>query len=132
VPAPTQHPAHRSRVRLLFEIFAAAITGRWRRFEIADHSMRPALDDGEWVLAVARPRRLEAGDIVVCDLPGRPGFTIVKRIASIDSAAQLLWLLGDDPTAGSVDSRSFGAIPVAAATARLVIRYRPFPPRLIR
>lgn len=94
--------------------------------------MRPALQDGDWVLAIARPKRVRVGDIVVCDLPGRDGFSIVKRIASIDSATNALWLMGDDPAAGSVDSRSFGPIPMADIFARVVLRYRPLPPSLIR
>lgn len=93
--------------------------------------MRPTLAHGDWVLALARPRRLGVGDVVVCDLPGSPGFPIVKRITAIDPGNGSLWLLGDDPAAGSVDSRSFGAIPTRAVTARLTLRYRPFPPTLI-
>lgn len=110
---------------------AGALRWRWRRFEIADHSMRPALTDGDWVVALAHPHRLSVGDVIVCDLPGSPGFPIVKRITAIDPSDGSLWLLGDDPAAGSVDSRSFGAIPVEAVTARLTLRYRPFPPTLI-
>lgn len=126
-----EDPVRRSRARLLFELLAAAITGRWRRFEIADHSMRPALEDGEWVLGATRSA-LRVGDVVVCDRPGRPGFAIVKRIVSVDPTDGSLWLLGDDPGAGSVDSRTFGSIPATAVTARLILRYRPHPPRLIR
>ncbi len=84
------------------------------------------------MLAIARPKRVRVGDIVVCDLPGRDGFSIVKRIASIDSATNALWLMGDDPAAGSVDSRSFGPIPMADILARVVLRYRPLPLSLIR
>jgi len=94
--------------------------------------MRPTLQDGDWLLAIARPRRIRVGDIVICDLPGRDGFSIVKRIASIDRVDNALWLIGDDPTAGSVDSRSFGPIPMADIFARVVLRYRPLPPSLIR
>jgi hypothetical protein len=94
--------------------------------------MRPALADGDWVVALAHPHRLRVGDVVVCDLPGSPEFPIVKRITAIDPSDGSLWLRGDDPAAGSVDSRSFGAIPAKAVTARLILRYRPFPPRLLR
>jgi hypothetical protein len=130
VAKPTAESARRTRTADWFQIVVAGLIGRWRRFAIADHSMRPTLRDGDWVLAIARPKRVRVGDVVVCDLPGREGFSIVKRIDSIDSST--LWLIGDDPTAGSVDSRSFGAIPLASITARVVLRYRPLPPSLIR
>ena len=116
---------------MLVEIVVGALRWRWRRFEIVDHSMRPTLADGDWVLALARPHRLGVGDVVVFDLPGRREFPIVKRITAIDPRDGSLWLLGDDPLAGSVDSRSFGAIPADAVTARLTLRYRPFPPKRI-
>lgn len=129
---PTAESTQRTRVASWFHIAVAGLAGRWRRFAIADHSMRPTLQDGDWVLGVAHPKRVRVGDVVVCDLPGREGFSIVKRVETIDSASSALWLLGDDPAAGSVDSRSFGAIPMAAITARVLLRYRPLPPSLIR
>ncbi len=132
MPKPTGNPVRRTRIRLLLELLEGAISGRWRRFEIADHSMRPTLHDGDWVLGVARARRFHPGDVVVCDLPSRPGFEVVKRVTAIDPADGSLWLTGDDRSAGSVDSRSFGAIPAEAVTARLALRYRPVPPTLIR
>jgi len=132
VRKPAQEPARRTRFLLLLDLFVAAIAGRWRRFEIAESSMCPTLGNGDWVLGVARTRRLRIGDVVVCDHPDRPGFAIVKRIASIDPTDGSLWLLSDDPTTESVDSRSFGTVPATAVTARLALRYRPVPPVLIR
>ncbi len=132
MPKPTDNSRRPTRVRLLIELVVGAARWRWRRFEIADHSMRPALADGDWVVALAHPRRLGVGDVVVCDLPGSRGFPIVKRISAMDPGDGSLWLLGDDSAAGSVDSRTFGAIPAKAVTARLILRYRPFPPTLIR
>ena len=129
---PAQEPARRTRFLLLLDLFVAAIAGQWRRFEIAEGSMRPTLGSGDWVLGLTRTRQLRIGDVVVCDHPGRPGFAIVKRIASIDPTDGSLWLLGDDPTSGSVDSRSFGTVPATAVTARLALRYRPVPPVFIR
>lgn len=131
MPKSTENPRRRTRVRLLIEIVAGALRWRWCRFEIADHSMRPTLADGDWVLALAHPRRLAVGDVVVCDLPGSRGFRIVKRITAIDPSDGSLWLLGDDPAAGSVDSRSFGSVIPASVFARLVLRYSPLPPTLI-
>jgi hypothetical protein len=132
VAKPTARQTRRTRLAGWLQIVVAGLVGRWHRFAIADHSMRPTLQDGDWVLAVARPKRVRVGDVVVCDLPGREGFSIVKRIASIDPTSSAIWLVGDDPAAGSVDSRTFGAIPPAAITARVALRYRPLPPSLIR
>ena len=131
MPKPVPNPARRTRARLLLRLLIGAIKGRWRRYEIADHSMRPTFDEGDWVLGVTRPQRLRVGDVVVCDLPSRTGFAIVKRVASIDPTDGSLWLLGDDPSAGTVDSRSFGTVAAAAITTQLAIRFWPFPPKLI-
>jgi hypothetical protein len=108
----------------------AVIRLRLRRYAIADNSMRPTLEDGDWVLA-ARTAPVP-GDVVISDLPGRAGFEIVKRIAAVDPTDGSIWLLGDDPDAGSVDSRTFGAVPAETITAIVLARYHPFPPRLIR
>jgi len=93
--------------------------------------MRPALQDGDWVLGVAGSR-CRAGDVVIADMPGRTDFVIVKRVAAIDPVDGSLWLVGDDAAAGSVDSRTFGSVPPGAVTARLVLRYRPLPPKWVR
>ncbi len=82
------------------------------------------------MLAASTPP--ESADIVVFDLPGRPGFEIVKRVAAVDPTDDSVWLLGDDPDAGSIDSRTFGGIPAEAITATVLMRYRPLPPRFIR
>lgn len=131
MPGHTEIPPHRPLIALLFELAAGASMLRWRRYEIADRSMMPTLAPGDWALGLARPRGLDIGDVVVCDLPGRPGFEITKRVASVD-ANGALWLVGDAPHEGSVDSRSFGAVKRDAITARLVLVYRPRPMRRLR
>lgn len=118
------------RGRALASLIAAAFTLRIRRFEIADRSMEPTLGDGDWVLGAVRPGTVRPGDIVVLEMPGRPGFEIVKRVAAIGDGSLLLE--GDNPAAGSVDSETFGPVPAAAVSARLVLRYRPLPPHLLR
>ncbi len=120
----------RRRLRAVLALTGAALAGRLRRYEIAEQSMRPTLHHGDWVVAVARPRRLTTGDVVVFDHPVRSGFELVKRIQEI--RAEGLWVLGDDLSAGSIDSRTFGTIEFTAVTARVVARYRPRPLRLIR
>ena len=79
--------------------------------------MRPALEPGDWALAVATPR-LRRGAVVVLEHPGRPGFEIVKRVVAIpgDLAPDgrvldrdELWVEGDSPDE-STDSRHFGPV----------------------
>jgi type IV secretory pathway protease TraF len=118
---------------------AALLVARLTRYEIAEDSMRPALSPGDWVLGIRRPAGIAAGDVVVLEMPGRPGFEIVKRVAAVGGdpldtpegthtvGADEVWVLGDDPSAGSVDSRHFGPVSRSAIRARLLWRYRPLP-----
>jgi hypothetical protein len=57
----------------------------------------------------------------------QPGFEVVKRVADPPAGTDGLWLLGDNPEAGSVDSKSLGPIALDRVIARLVFRYRPGP-----
>jgi len=102
--------------------------------------MEPALRAGDWVIAARRPRRLRLGDVVIVEHPGRSGFDLVKRVAALpgdllpDGTAVprgALWLLGDNPDAGSVDSRRLGPVPAELVRARVLARYHPWPPRRI-
>ena len=118
---------------------AARLARRLVAYEIADHSMEPGLRPGDWVLGV-RCRQARRGEVVVFDHPQRPGFEMVKRVAAGPGeragGATLgpgeLWALGDNPDAGSIDSRLLGAIPFAQLRARLLVRYRPGPPARVR
>jgi len=87
--------------------------------------MAPSLMPGDRVLAVRSPRRVRPGDVVVFDL--RPGFEVVKRVAPTPPGESGVWVLGDNPGAGSVDSRTFGAIAEARITARIEARTHPRP-----
>ena len=81
------------------------------RVKVAERSMEPALYPGDWLL-VRRTRRIRAGQIVLARHPGRPDMLIVKRAARhVDGG---WWLESDNPDAGAVDSRRFGAVPDAA------------------
>jgi signal peptidase I len=108
------------------------------RYEIADRSMEPTLQSGDWVIAWQRVGRVHVGDVVVVEHPHRPGFEMVKRVAGLegepgpDSPVRGVWLLGDNPEAGSVDSRIIGVFPKSSLRARVVARYRPLPLRRIR
>lgn len=54
----------------------------FRRFEVADRSMSPALEPGDYLIARSdsNPRR---GDLVVFQHPGRTGFWLVKRLVGL-------------------------------------------------
>ncbi|MDP2622504.1 MAG: S26 family signal peptidase [Actinomycetota bacterium] len=107
----------------------AALGLRLVRHEIAEESMVPALRPGDWVLGVRRPQRLRTGDVVVFDL--RPGFEVVKRVSPPPAGTHGLWLLGDNPAAGSVDSRMFGPVSADRIKSRLLLRYQPRPVQAI-
>jgi type IV secretory pathway protease TraF len=120
-------------------VAGALLLSRLTRYEIAEESMGPALSPGDWILGIRHPREIAAGDIVVLEMPDRPGFEIVKRVAAVgddtldtpDGArtvgADEVWVLGDDPAAGSVDSRHFGPVSRDSITARVLWRYKPLP-----
>lgn len=95
---------------------------RWPllRVKVAERSMEPALRPGDWLL-VRRTRRIRPGQIVLARHPGRPGMLIVKRAARrVDGG---WWLTSDNPLAGAVDSRRFGAVPPAFIEGRVLARY---------
>ena len=94
--------------------------------------MAPALEPGDWALAVA-PGRLHRGDVVVLEHPRRAGSEMVKRIVGLpgDLAAdgRLLragefWVEGDNPAA-STDSRLFGPVMREHVKARVRLIYWP-------
>lgn len=96
---------------------------RWPllRVEVAEHSMLPALRDGDWLLAV-RTRRIRPGQIVLAWHPQRPGFQLVKRATRRVEGGW--WLESDFPAApGAVDSAGFGPVPEEKIIARVLVRY---------
>jgi len=121
---------------------AAAIIEVLRRlvaYEIADHSMSPTLQPGDWVLGVRR-QHARRGDVVVFAHPLRPGFEMVKRVAAgagqdmgrVALGPGEMWVLGDNADSGSVDSRVLGPIRSEWLRARLFLRYHPGPVAPIR
>jgi len=107
----------------------AALTFRLRRYEIAEESMSPTLSAGDRVLATRRPHRVRPGDVVIFEL--RPGFDVVKRVAAPPPGVDGVWVLGDNPGAGSVDSRILGPIAPERIEARVEVRSRPRPIRAV-
>ena len=107
---------------------------RWKPFrvEIEGSSMSPALEPGDWALAVA-PGRLGRGDVVVIEHPTRPVFELVKRVVAepgdVTSDGRLLradeyWVEGDN-VAASTDSRRFGPVRREAVRAEVRLVYWP-------
>ena len=91
------------------------------RVKVAERSMEPALRPGDWLL-VRRTRRIRPGQIVLARHPGRPGMLIVKRASR--RVGDGWWLESDNPDAGAVDSRRFGAVPGPLIEGKLLARYR--------
>lgn len=120
-------------------LIAAALLLRLTRYEIAEESMIPALAPGDWLIGIKRPRTVVTGQIVVFEHPRRPELELVKRVAATPGERihgrtmkrGEMWVEGDAPGSGSVDSRTLGAIPLANLEARLVMRYKPLPFRLV-
>lgn len=108
-------------------------------YRIEDHSMEPTLWPGDWVLGVRR-QHVHPNEVIVFEHPGQPGFEVVKRVAAgpgqqVEGATlgeAEFWGLGDNLAAGSVDSRTLGRIPLGRVRARLLWRYRPWPPTRVR
>jgi nickel-type superoxide dismutase maturation protease len=90
------------------------------RVKVAERSMEPALQPGDWLL-VRRTHRIRPGQIVLARHPGRPEMLIVKRAAH--PAGGGWWLISDNPSAGAVDSRRFGAVPGVLIEGRVLARY---------
>lgn len=81
--------------------------------QVSGASMLPAFAPGRIVIAV-RFRRLRPGQVVIIS---HNGSEKIKRIREIRFGR--VFVLGDNP-AESTDSRSFGALPVAAVQARVI------------
>lgn len=109
--------------------------GPWR-VVVAEDSMRPALEPGDWLLVDptvrAWPRR---GSIVVVREPdgdlltikrvaARPGDVIRTATGPIRLGPSEAWLLGDD-RAVSRDSRTYGPVTSDRLLARAWFRYGP-------
>jgi nickel-type superoxide dismutase maturation protease len=90
------------------------------RIKVAERSMLPAVAPGDWLM-VWRTRRIRPGQIVLARHPGQETMLIVKRAAR--RADDGWWLESDNPDAGAVDSRRFGAVPATLIEGRVLGRY---------
>jgi nickel-type superoxide dismutase maturation protease len=104
--------------------------------EVEGSSMRPALEPGDWAIAIV-PERVRRGDIVVVEHPERQGLEIVKRVVNVSgdvapdgfALVDQVWVEGDEPES-STDSRRFG--PVAIDRVRGRVRLVWWPPKRLR
>jgi nickel-type superoxide dismutase maturation protease len=90
--------------------------------------MEPALRPGDWLLVrrgmrAGRPPRVRPGQIVIARHPAEPGMLLVKRAARHERGGW--WLESDNPAAGAVDSRAFGAVPADLIEGRVLLVYWP-------
>ena len=91
----------------------------WRA-KVTERSMEPALRPGDCLL-IRRTRRIRPGQVVVARHPDRPEMLLVKRAAGRTDGGW--WLESDNPGAGAVDSRRFGAVPGSLIEGRVLVRY---------
>jgi nickel-type superoxide dismutase maturation protease len=101
---------------------------RWGLADVAGDSMTPTLRDRE-VVVVRWGAAFEVGDVVVARRPDRPDLLIIKRVVRREGSGW--WIEGDNPER-SDDSRLFGLVDEASVVARVLLRWRPGRPRLIR
>jgi signal peptidase I len=122
----------------------ARLAGPWR-VDVAEVSMTPAIDPGDWLLVdptVARwPRRGTvvvfrepgSGELAIKRVAGRPGDWVPFAGGYLPLAEDAPWLLSDATddavtSAGfgrAVDSRAYGPVSVDALVARPWLRYWP-------
>jgi signal peptidase I len=98
--------------------------------------MRPALEPGDWLLVDPTVRswprrgsivvvRESAGELLVVKrVAAGPGDVVRTRDGPIQLAPDQAWLLGDDRSR-SVDSRTYGPVPLDRLVARAWFRYGP-------
>ena len=112
----------------------AAAWWRWRPFrvEVEGTSMRPALEPGDWAIAVSAAR-IRPGHVVLVEHPERPGVEMVKRVIAgpggpapdgQEMGIGCLWVQGD-ASERSTDSRVFGPIRRQDVLGRVVLVWWP-------
>ena len=102
---------------------------RLRAVVVRGDSMTPQLRAGDCLLIrIGAPARV--GDVVVVRHPLLPDLLLVKRAARRQPDGW--WLLSDNAEQGRDDSRAFGAVGDDAIVGRVLARYYPGRPRLVR
>jgi inner membrane protease subunit 2 len=116
-------------------LYRRVASGTWR-VAVAEESMAPTLAAGDWLLLDPTCRRWpHRGTIVVFREP-ETGLLAIKRVAArpgdrvrisagiLHLAPDEAWLLGDN-AAVSLDSRTYGPVPLDALIGRAWFRYGP-------
>lgn len=109
---------------LLWPLLAALAVLAARRLDVVEvrgRSMAPALLAGDRLL-VARLGSPRVGDVVLAADPRNPRRELIKRVSGNDAGGVVL--TGDNPSE-STDARTFGALPPAVVTWRVIGRYWP-------
>ena len=103
---------------------------RWPlwRVAVAERSMEPALQPGDWLIAIRRPRSgrpisVRPGQLVIARLPGSPDVLLVKRATRRERGGW--WLESDNLEVSAIDSRRFGVVPPDLIEGRVLGRYWP-------
>jgi len=110
---------------------------RYATVLVEGDSMLPTYRSGDWLLAMwgsfslrgktSRIRGIFAGgisvdDVLVIELPDRPGIFYVKRVSKIDYEKRELYLLSDNPE--GTDSRQWGWLALETVRAKVIFRVR--------
>ena len=84
--------------------------------------MEPALREGDWLFVLPPRPAPRSGDVVLVRDPLDPSAYVLKRIADVTRDG--VFLAGDH-AADSLDSRHYGAVPLADVVGRAAFRYAP-------
>ncbi len=118
----------RAKIRTLVLVLVlglAAAAAAWRRLDVVEvrgTSMAPTLLPGERLLVARLPRSARVGEVVLAADPRDARRELVKRVTALGGGGVVL--RGDSPAA-STDSRTFGAVPMAAVRWHVLARYWP-------
>lgn len=124
--------------------FGARLRGPWR-VAVADRSMQPAIEPGDWLLldpttgrwprrgSIVVFREPDTGLLAIKRVAGRPGDWVPFAGAWLQLGPDEAWLLSDadDETLAAtesgpaVDSRRYGPVPIDALVGRAWVRYWP-------
>jgi signal peptidase I len=109
--------------------------GTWR-VAVAEESMAPALDPGDWLFldptssrwprrgSIVVFREPDSGVLAIKRMAARPGDRVRISAGILHLAPDEAWLLGDNLTV-SIDSRSYGPVTLEALVGRAWFRYAP-------
>jgi nickel-type superoxide dismutase maturation protease len=89
-----------------------------RIFRVADHSMEPSLNQGDYIFVNGVSQNVRVNDVVVIRHPNK-NIYIVKRVKKIQG--DRFYLLGDN-TKSSEDSRKFGALRRDGLVGKLIFK----------